>query len=353
MAPARFLPPAGLRRGVEAAICGVIAIYLVGLAGWLLAQQAIGDATWWLFLINAMGIYLFLPLPAALIVALWRRSLPLIGGSLAAAAVFAWLWGGLFWPNARVEPEGPVLTVMAYNVLGFNMDGDGVVEALIESDADVIGLSELNRTVASAIAGGLRDEYPYQSLDPRDGVTGSGVISRLPFRTVRVPELQDTGWISPPTVVELELGSETVVFVRVHSASGAPYFEARERQARLLADFAAAETRPVVIAGDYNTTDRNDSYAILTEHLYDAWEKVGSGLGNTFPGASKITTPGSSRPDAFGISAPQWLIRIDYVFCTYDWQPVEARIGPWDGGSDHRPIIAKVALRQSGEYAGP
>ncbi|HLG12781.1 MAG TPA: hypothetical protein VI876_13565, partial [Dehalococcoidia bacterium] len=97
---------------------------------------------------------------------------------------------------------------------------------------------------------------------------------------------------------------------------------------------------------------RNDSYAILTEHLYDAWEKAGSGLGNTFPGVSREVTPGSSRPDMLGIDVPKWLIRIDYVFCTYDWEAVDARIGPWDGNSDHRPVIAEVTLRTH-EYAGP
>ncbi len=345
----------GLLRQIETAAWVVVAWYLAGLACWLVVQHLIGDSTWWLFLINAMGIYLFLPLPLALAIALWRRSLVLAGGSLAAVVVFAWFWGGLFWPNPHEEPEGPVLTVMTYNVLGFNTDGEGVVEALLESDADIIGLSELNGQVARAIARELREEYPYQTLDPHDGVTGSGVISRLPFRLVEAPELDDTGWISPPTVLELEFDGEKVLFVRVHSASGAPYFEARERQAHLLADFATAQGQPLIIAGDFNTTDRNDSYAVLTEHLYDAWEKAGSGLGNTFPGASKAVTPGSSRPDAWGISVPKWLIRIDYVFCSYDWEAIDARIGPWDGGSDHRPVIAEVTLRESGrqDYAEP
>jgi vancomycin resistance protein VanJ len=352
MALTRFRLPSALLRPIETVAWFAAAIYLAGVGSWLLVQQLVGDSAWWLFLINAMGIYLFVPLPLALAIALWRRSLPLGGGSLAAVAVFALLWGGLFWPNAHEQPEGPVLTVMTYNLLGFNNDPEGVVEALLASDADIIGLSELNRPVAAAIARELREAYPHQTLDPQDGVTGSGVISRLPFKRVATGELRDVGWISPPTVLELEFEGEQVLFVRVHSASGAPHFEARERQARLLADFAAAQERPVIIAGDFNTTDRNDSYAILTEHLYDAWEKAGSGLGNTFPGVSREVTPGSSRPDMLGIDVPKWLIRIDYVFCTYDWEAVDARIGPWDGNSDHRPVIADVTLRTH-EYAGP
>jgi len=331
--------------------CWTVASYLLVLTGWLLVQQAIGDRTSWLFLINAAGIYLFLPLPLALSIAIWRRSLPLVGGSLAAAAVFVIVWGGLFWPNSHEEAEGPVLTVMAYNLLGFNPDPEGVVEALRKSDADLIGLSELNPRVARAIERELRDEYPYQLLEPEDGVTGSGVISRIAFERVEAP-LADPEWISPPTVIQLEFEGRSVIFVRVHSASGAVYYAARERQARLLSQFASEQTEPVILAGDFNATDRNDSYAVLTQHMYDAWEKAGSGLGNTFPGASRDASPGSSRPDVLGISVPKWLIRIDYVFCSYDWEAIDARIGPWDGHSDHRPVIASVTLRDH-VYAGP
>jgi endonuclease/exonuclease/phosphatase (EEP) superfamily protein YafD len=106
----------------------------------------------------------------------------------------------------------------------------------------------------------------------------------------------------------------------------------------------------LIIAGDFNASDLNDSHGILTEHLYDAWREAGSGLGNTFPGVSRQDTPHSSRPDPFGIDVPKWLIRIDYIFCTYDWQPIDARIGPWDGHSDHRPVIAELALRDAAEY---
>ena len=328
-----------------------VAAYLGGLACWLVLWQVAGDSTWWLFLVNGLALYLFLPLPLALAASLWRRSVPLMAGSLVGMAAFALLWGGLFWPDARPEPEGPLLSVMAYNVLGYNPDADGVVEAIRASDADIIGLSELNPAVAAAIQQELAGEYPYQLLEPQDGVRGSGVISRLPFRRLDLA-LDDPEWISPPTTVEVEFEGTRFVFVRVHSSSGVLTFGARERQARLLSRLAAETELPLVVAGDFNASDLNDSYAILTEHMYDAWREAGSGLGNTFPGASREETPGSSRPRLFGVDLPQWLIRIDYVFCSYDWQPIEARIGPWDGNSDHRPVIAEVALRRQ-EYSGP
>jgi hypothetical protein len=39
-----------------------------------------------------------------------------------------------------------------------------------------------------------------------------------------------------------------------------------------------------------------------------------------------------------------WVLRIDYIFHSRHWQARSARIGPWDGVSDHRPVIATLVL---------
>jgi endonuclease/exonuclease/phosphatase (EEP) superfamily protein YafD len=39
-----------------------------------------------------------------------------------------------------------------------------------------------------------------------------------------------------------------------------------------------------------------------------------------------------------------WLLRIDYIFHSRDWRTHWARIGPWDGVSDHRPVLARLVL---------
>ena len=328
-----------------------LAAYLAGLACWLVLWQLAGDSTWWLFTLNGLAFYLFLPLPLVLALSLWRRSPPLIGGSLAAVAAFALIWGGLFWPDARPEPGGPVLTVMTYNVLGPNPDPAGVIEALQASDADVIALLEVSPLIAAAIEGELTEAYPYQRLAPQGDTTGSAVISRLPFESLDI-HMDDPEWIGPPMLVEVDFSGTPFVLVIAHSASGSAFITARERQARLISDYVARQDLPVIVMGDFNALDTNESYGVLTEHMYDAWREAGNGLGNTFPGASRDDSPGSKRPNVFGVDLPKWLIRIDYVFCSYDWQPIEARIGPWDGKSDHRPVIAEVALRPH-EYAGP
>ncbi len=333
------------KRRIVFSIDAIVAAYLLGLAAWLAAWLLVGDATWWLFTVNALALHLFVPLPTAFVASTWRRQPALIAGSSVAVVLFAVLWGGLFWPNGRPEPKGPVLTVMTYNVLGHNPKPEGVIEALLASDADVIGLLELSPEVAAAIERDLIDEYPYQVMIPKTGVSGTGVISRLPFRPA-ARDLEAPGWISPPVVVEVEFRDERFVFVHVHAASGSRFFREREEGARVLSELANREPLPLVVAGDFNASDLNDSYGTLTEHLRDAWREAGDGFGNTFPGASQEDWPGSSRPDFFGIHLPKWLVRIDYVFLSDQWQAVDARLGPWDGHSDHRPVIAEIALRE-------
>jgi endonuclease/exonuclease/phosphatase (EEP) superfamily protein YafD len=336
-----------LRLGISLAV----GAYLLGLAAWLALWQLAGDATWWLFLINVLAVYLFVPLPLAIVLAAWRRNVALLGGCGVAVVVFAVLWGGLFWPDGRPEPEGPTLTVMTYNMLAYNPEPEGVIETIRESDADIVGILELSPRVAELVERDLTEAYPYRLLVERGTTTGGGIISRYPIEAMDVA-LDDPGWIGAPLVAEVDFDGERFVLVNAHSASGSAFVVARERQARLLSDFAAAQQLPVIVMGDFNALDTNESYGILTEHLYDAWREAGNGLGNTFPGVSKEDAAASKRPEVLGIDVPKWLLRIDYVFCSYEWQPIEARIGPWDGGSDHRPVIAEVALRVEG-YHGP
>jgi endonuclease/exonuclease/phosphatase (EEP) superfamily protein YafD len=95
------------------------------------------------------------------------------------------------------------------------------------------------------------------------------------------------------------------------------------------------------VAGDLNATGLSTAHRIITRELHDAWEARGQGLGHTFPGAA---SPRGSRPRLFGIPVPMWLVRIDYVFFSDHFTALSVEIGPWDGASDHRPVIADLVF---------
>jgi endonuclease/exonuclease/phosphatase family metal-dependent hydrolase len=115
----------------------------------------------------------------------------------------------------------------------------------------------------------------------------------------------------------------------------------RERQAQGLSALSTTTPTPVLALGDLNAGDLSRAHAIITDQLTDAWRAAGWGFGHTYPGA---TLDGNPRPRFYGIPVPRWLIRIDYVFCSPEWQILYAGLGPWDGHADHRPVVATLAL---------
>jgi vancomycin resistance protein VanJ len=325
-------------------------LYCVGVCGWAALYLLFGDRWWWLFLLNSLAVYLFVPLPLLLVLALTMRRRGVWADFGVVLALWVYLYGGLLLPKSPPGDSGPTISVMTYNVLGANKHTAQVEAAIRASDADVIALQELNPPIAEAIRHDLAAEYPYQALDPRPGVEGMGVISRYPLHPTDtvLPGI----WVGTPQVLDLKFDDTTVTLVNFHAISlaGPASFEysmrEREQQARTLAALDSARLGPIIASGDLNATDRSTAYAIVTSTLVDPWRVAGCGLGHTFPGADST---GSSRPDIADIPVPMWMVRIDYVFHSADWQPVAAQVGPWDGVSDHRPVVVKLALARDEE----
>lgn len=320
--------------------------YLVGLLLWLALQATVGDGWWWLFFLNAGAIYLFLPLPAlALFVAISRRreAWGYVGGVVL-------LWGVAFLPTYIPYPTfstiGPTLSAVSYNVLGFNDQPDAVIAALRQMDADVVGIQELNPHIAEALQQQLSDTYPYQVLDPQAGVTGMGVISRYPL--FDTGQTLPGGWIGRPQVLRLDFDGSPVTILNFHAypyTVAPPEFDstaerlnwaarAREAQVQTARDFVAATPGPLIAMTDLNATDQNRAYRNLARSLQDGWAGAGWGPGHTFPGDTTLN----------GRSLPDWLARIDYVFHSDHWQATSARVGPLNGGSDHRPVLVTLQM---------
>ncbi|NJN66960.1 MAG: hypothetical protein HC884_09750 [Chloroflexaceae bacterium] len=308
-----------------------------------------------MYLLNSFALYFFLPLPVIGLVALLVRKRVVGVGLVLALALGLAFYGELFVPRLPGGPAGgTTLTVMTYNRLGFNLDTEGIAEAIHAAGADIIVLQELNPAVASVLQRDLAAAYPYQELDPRDGVVGMGTISRFPLQ--RIETSLGRSWVGRPQLLTMDFGGTPVTVLNFHAsppALASPFapggqalmnqiVRRREQQAQVIADLAREHPGPFLAAGDLNAGDLSDAYAIITRELKDTWREAGWGFGHTFPGAAMH---GSSRPIVAGFYVPMWLVRIDYVFHSDDWQALSARIGPWDGQSDHRPIIATLALR--------
>jgi vancomycin resistance protein VanJ len=352
-APTQHTPgSSGPRARRHRLLDGLVWSYGLLLLAVLITRYGLGDRTWWSFAANALLLYAFLPAPLVLLIVAFRRQREgyvVIGLSV---LLFAWHWGALFVPRGGTpHAMGKEFRVMSYNALGFNPNTAATIRVIREVDADIVALQEVSPEHADAFEQALSESYPYRLLDPRHGVTGSGILSRYPLRKIDVSPLDRVAWIGTPMVVELDVGTERLTFVNFHTVAGPANARVRDEQARALADFAKAHATPLILTGDLNATDQNAAHAIITRTMRDAWREAGWGFGHTFPGEP---TPerGGSRPVLLGVPVPTWLVRIDYIFHSDTLETVAARMGPDAGGSDHRPVVATLSLRHApnGKY---
>jgi endonuclease/exonuclease/phosphatase (EEP) superfamily protein YafD len=322
--------------------------YLLGLIGWFAANRILGDRWLWLFFLNALSLYLFVPLVPLALVTPWLRQRRLWLGLAVGFGIGLYLYGGLWLPHPRTaQSTGPTVTVMTFNTLGFNKCPECVVASVRASGADLVNFQELSRPVAAALARDLGQEYPYQVLRPTEQTLGMGMISRFPIR--------DTGetlpgvWVGKPQVVALTLGETRVLVVNAHPTATGPGEEEgmartiteRFVQAQTLVAFAQTHAGPLIFASDCNMTDQNADYRLMTTIWHDSWREAGHGFGRSYPGGDQ----GGEGNMRFGaLTLPRWIVRIDYVWHSSHWRATEARLGQWDGHSDHRPTIARLVL---------
>ncbi len=279
---------------------------------------------------------LFPSLPLVLLAAalrLPRTAFALLPVGLA----FAVIYGPLFIPRpAPAAPAGEPLIVYTHNLHAMTGGLDEVTAGIRASGADLISLQELTEPAAAALGAALAELYPYQELHTVELSThGGGILSRWPLRETEV-------WASTAlqmrAVVEWPEGD--FVFYSLHPPPPHWFlraFDDSARQAALDSVFErlAQETRPVVLAGDFNLTDQTSEYQqLLAQGLTDSFRAVGVGLGLTFGDFRSTFAPLILLPP---------FIRIDYVFASAQFVPLEASVGPGTLGSDHYPVRAVLA----------
>ena len=339
-----------MAKPIKNLINAVVWAYFSLLFVWLLVHTLTGDQIPTLAAINMLAVYLFLPLPLVILGAFLLRRTGIWIATALAVGVFAWLWGGLFIPRSAAQAgnprSSPSLTVMTYNLLGHHNFAEPILANIRAEDPDLVLLQELNPQLAAAIQDDLMAAYPYQFLDPHEGVAGMGVISRNPISPSG--EALTGEWPYAPQILDLEWRGEVIKIINIHmvpttSADAqviARTFQHRESQARSLINYAR-HAGPLILGGDANATPLSEVHRMLTEDLVDAWQVGGFGLGHTFPGSD---IPGSSRPHIAGRPVPMWLARIDYVFHSAHWETVRARVARFDGVSDHRGVVVELVL---------
>lgn len=298
-----------------------------------------------MFFLNSAVPYLFV-LPA--IVLVWgalRRNMTTVVVALIPTILFLGLYGSRLQPRTVHSPP-EALSVMTYNMNAFNDDTGALRELSIREDLDVLLLQELGRGIQPITPKDLQETLPYNVINPTHNLYGMGIFSRYPLTNIDAPELAPFSQHTQVATLEHPLGEVLIVNIHNISVSLVGPSLAEKTRTEMIERQAVAEAvvqlvrrmgMPTIVAGDFNSTEFSSTHETYETALVDTWAAKGFGFGHTFPG-------GPVRPTVLGIRSPEWYVRIDYIFVTPDIAVSEARIGHWDGMSDHRPVVSTVVL---------
>jgi len=215
------------------------------------------------------------------------------------------------------------LRVVTFNVWHQNDRIDEVAKFLTETDADLVVMQEMTRDNWSELRGALGQRYPYSLGD-----FGLVILSKYQFtEDGRV----DRGGFQPWNSLmlrfaKIEVNGTAIEFAGVHLAR--PFYpELQQSDIAAVTDFVRHRTGPLIVAGDFNLTPWTDKLTAFTQAT--ALRRY-----NTF----HFTWP----LQLHGIAVLPF-VATDNVFASQHFAKIAVKAGP-RLGSDHRPVIADIAL---------
>ncbi|WP_433217991.1 endonuclease/exonuclease/phosphatase family protein [Microtetraspora malaysiensis] len=329
--------PTGRPPRSGAAVLGGMAVFLVGTFLYYAAYDT-----------NLGFPNVVIPIAAAVLVAVTgtrisRRRPAVPAGRpamrwLAFALPLALVAGVVAWrpaPGTRAA-GGPEFTLITYNIrMGFGLKGrldlDRIADWARAQRPDVVLLSEVDRgwmlngghDDLARIAAGLGMRYYFAPA--ADPLWGDALLTNLPVRQIVSHPLgrHDYPTGAQAQAIVLTVGGAEVGIVNTHLQ--APPGQAPEAAAivRALAQPRGGTARPVLLAGDLNTTPDDPAMRVLTA----------AGLSDPLLALGDPPTSPADAPTE----------RIDHVLLSPGLRAVEARV-PRVPFSDHLPIVVRLRL---------
>ena len=233
-----------------------------------------------------------------------------------------------------------VITLNVWNVEGDGRRHEVINRELRRLKPDLLALQEVIQTperksldtIVEGLGMQVTHQQEVQAFRPpfSDRYGGTAIATRLPHRVVealdpRIPQAPDVPWASLAAIVDLgEAGR--LLFIATTAAWCPAAEAARERHAVALSELDARHRQalPTVIAGDLNAGPDAASIRFLTGRqslagqsvcYHDAWERAGSGAGETWTDENPNARAGAGRI----IGQKNYGKRFDYVL-----------VGSWD-----------------------
>ena len=236
----------------------------------------------------------------------------------------------LFLPRCCSAPSsGETFKVMSDNVSRHNTDVTAMAALIRQEQPDILLLQELRQDRVEAFIKTLADLYPDVELHfIYDPYTLQAVASRYPLTPLAM--MLEKGNAQK---VLLETPNGPVTVINIH-----PRFRGWQRRyqqmSTLLAEDIISADGPIILGGDFNTTEQSQIYRLVSQHLQNAHWEAGWGFGFTFPFPVHLIRRKFSLPP---------LVRIDHIFYSDHFFAHNAGTLTESGGSDHLPVFAEFS----------
>lgn len=232
----------------------------------------------------------------------------------------------------------PTFTVMQFNVNAGNTNHTGVIAEIQSHKPDLLFVQEVNNPWLDALEAGLTD-YVLVAEDARTDNFGIACFVRsinaqdVPITIVDSRVFDPTSGLAqvPAIEVTLEFEGQAIKALSIHPLPPVSIEYARVRNAVLhgSAQWAAIQTQPCIVVGDFNATPWSTSFRDL---------QFASGLVNSQVGFGRAPT----WPAGLGSLG---MIPIDHLLHSEALATVDRTIGEANG-SDHRPLIVELGWRK-------
>lgn len=305
---------------------------LLALAGWIVLGATVLAATarWWWVGDLAANLRVQLAAAAFLLAACsawlgrWRAAwLLLLAAAWSASALGSLLQSPL--PHSAASGGAAGIRVAAMNVFFLNDDYGRAIAWLEAERPDVVIVAEATEAWAEAF-GSLRSRYPVQHLAYAAGRRAHVLL--LSRAATSVESLGIAPGAAPAVHAKLEIGGRPLHILGVHAnwPLGPEASRLRGHALQAIVRLARATREPLVVAGDLNLTPFSPRF----EGMLRA-----AGLANAAAGRGWQPTWPTYLPPAG--------IQIDHVLVRGGIEVLDFRRGARIG-SDHRPIVADLAL---------
>lgn len=277
-----------------------------------------------------------------------------------------------------VEKNCPIDTfrVMTFNTRGLGNAKVGrkqadipIMDLIRDCKADVVCLQEYHFSLKSGYTEErlhqmVKKEYPYYHLLLNTGskTMGIAIFSKWPLMATEKIDKNEKKYCWA-NYYELDVRGRRIALVNCHLQNQAiskenrslykeqihhfhtdsllkmddglrelsPSFRNRTQQVATINKFLKErakkwnEPMPLLICGDMNDTPTSFAYRALRGDLHDTWQEAGFGPGITFR------------------EAPFWF-RIDHIFHSKHFQPLDIQVLKEEKSSDHYPVMATFQL---------